>query len=356
MFSPGAGIGKLWELWKLGSANRKISFRRLLNLIVVYFQWKIFRTKKTYGYPFKLIVDPSSICQLHCPLCPTGQGDQSRGRGFMDLVKYKGLIDEVSSYVIFIDLFNWGEPLLNKKLPDMIRYASKKGLVTRINTNLNFFSRKMAKDLVESRPDVLIVSLDGASQETYSKYRKGGNFDEVIIHIQWIVEEKKKQKTKKPFLVWQFLAMKHNEHEIPTAKKIALEIGVNQVVLHPVRCDMGKEIFMTDEEKIKKTEAWLPAEDTLSRYDYQKKQRKLNYKYCHHLWTKSTVNWDGSVSPCCGIYDKKHDFGNAFEEKSFKSIWNNQKFQRAREIIAKQEKGAKDNIVCRACLKTGYID
>lgn len=356
ILEPGSGLWKLWALWKLITTSKKITLRRVANLLIVYSQWKFFRTRKSYGYPFKLIIDPTSICQLQCPLCPTGQGDLSRGKGLMSMEDYKRIVDEVAPYTICLDLFNWGEPLLHNHLPEMIEYANKKGLVTRVSVNLNHFSKEMAKSIVESQLDVMVLSIDGASPETYVQYRRGGDFNKVIEHVKWIVEEKRKQKSQKPLMEWQFLIMKHNEHEILLAKKMAAEIGVDKVAFRPVRCDMGKEVFMTDEMKLKKTRSWLPSTDKLSRYDYEKKERKIQYKYCPHLWTKSIVNWDGSVSPCCGIYNRAYDFGNAFQEKSLKAVWNNPTYQRAREMVANLDKDAKDNIVCKNCLITGYID
>ncbi|HLD58690.1 MAG TPA: radical SAM protein [archaeon] len=328
--------------------------RKFFNVALLGTQFFLFKNPRIAGYPFKLSFDPSSICQLHCPLCPTGQKQNGRSLGKMRFEEYEKIVSEMSPFLYEIDLNNWGEPFLNQNLVGMIELAHKKNIRTSVNTNLNVaLEEKQAEALVKSDLDVLYVSMDGVSQETYEKYRVGGKLETVWNNIRLVAEKKKLLKSEKPKIVWQFLVMKHNEHELPVLETVRKKLGIDELAIGGVRSDMGKEIFTADNEKIDSLKKWLPSRQELSRYDLEKKQRKNIKKSCAFLWFVSVINWNGSVAPCCGNYNEKFDFGNAFE-KGFKAVWNNEKYIAARKAVAKRQANGKT--VCDNCIRTGFID
>jgi MoaA/NifB/PqqE/SkfB family radical SAM enzyme len=307
------------------------------------------------GYPVELVIDPCDICNLHCPLCPTGQGSANRSKGRMSFDNFRKIIDELGPYLYRVDLHNWGEPLLNDEIYSMISYAHNNNIEVRVSSNFNVINQVKAEKLVKSGLDVLIVSLDGASPETYVKYRVGGSFDKVTSGIKMVSELKTKLKTLKPVIILQFLVMRHNEHEMSLVKGIADELGANQVDLWSIRCDMGREIFWDDKTRLEKTANWLPQNEDFCVYDIKTGARKRHSANCNFLWVQSAINWNGSVSPCCASYNEAYDFGNAFEI-GFKNVWNNNKYRQAREIVRtkKFNKGDLQN-VCYYCVKNGFF-
>lgn len=328
--------------------------KKAINAKLLFLQYFTFKPAKVFGYPLKLSFDPSSACMLKCPLCPTGQGKNGRSLGKMEFGNYKKVVDEMSPYLYEIDLNNWGEPFLNQNLAKMVEYAHKKKIRTSVNTNLNVpLSENEVVEMINAGLDQLYVSMDGITQETYEKYRQGGNLKTVMDNIKLFSRKKDELGVENPFIVWQFLIMKHNEHEIPGLARVKEELGVNKLVKGSLRSDMGDEIFTEDRKKVEKTANFLPSDDKYSRYDYEKKERKLKKNYCHFLWFVSVINWNGSVAPCCSSYYEKFDFGNAFEE-GFKKIWNNEKYVAARKAVAKKMPESKT--VCDNCIKTGFID
>jgi MoaA/NifB/PqqE/SkfB family radical SAM enzyme len=236
----------------------------------------------------------------------------------------------------------------------MISYAESKNIRVTISSTLNYLTDIMAEKIVNSGLDRLIVSLDGANQETYSRYRIGGNFDDVIRNVRKIIDIKKKRNTKYPLIIWEFLIFQHNEDEISNAKRQARKIGFDKFIVKYIRSDMGIELCQSDKEKMIGSKKWLPTSDSMSRFDYKKGKKKIKPRNCIFLWTQGTINWNGSVSPCCAVYDEAYDFGNAFEVNSFLEIWNNNKFQKARGIIKKKEYINK--CICSCCLKNGFIE
>jgi radical SAM protein with 4Fe4S-binding SPASM domain len=338
---------------------------RIANYYAAYFHMLI-KKDSIRSYPTHLIADVSNICNLQCPLCPTGVGTPGRKKGMMPLSTFKKIIDETGKYLISIDLFNWGEPLLNKDVYEMISYAHGRNIVTSVSTNFQHFSEEHAERLISSGLDILILSIDGASQESYEKYRVGGDYGKVIENISLLVEKKRQRGCRHPYICWQFLVMKHNEHEVEAARRMARELGVDHITVDPAYLPVA-----TREEAMK----WLPENSEFHRYDveelekrWQQAERQHELRQtedraddkdnsgrgdlkrrvnCSWLWTQTTVNWDGGVSPCCAIYDPSEDFGNV-SDASFKDIWNNVKYRESRRFSSKGE--AADTLtVCMKC-------
>jgi len=351
-------MGYYWEQGKRSFHRFVFSpyfgLRKFANAGLLFAQFGFLKNSKVVGWPLKLSFDPSSICQLQCPLCPTGQKSRGRSLGIMPVGKFKKLMDEMAPWLYEVDLNNWGEPFLNKGLIEMVEYAHGKRVRTSVNSNLNVvLSEKQAEQIVKSGLDVLYVSMDGVTQKVYEKYRKKGILGNVMQNIRLVAGKKKELGSKSPEIVWQFLVGSHNESQLKDLKAVKEKLGVDRLVVGAMRSDMGKEIFTLDREKVESLKSWLPKDSELSRYDYEGKQRKLKKKYCHFLWFTSVVNWNGSVSPCCGSYFEKFDFGNAFEE-GFKAVWNKEKYRAARKAVAEHKPNGLT--VCDNCIRTGFID
>ena len=228
----------------------------------------------------------------------------------------------------------------------MVRYAKIYKVKVCISTNLNHFNYAICSELVLSGVDKVIVSLDGASQESVSQYQVGSDFSKVIANIKKLANCKKELNSKTPVIAWRFLVNSYNENEIDIAKRLSKEIGVDELKFNKFRCDMGRELLLDNDEQFRNVSSWLPSNESLSYYDYTKKKKK-KIRNCRWLWLKSSINWNGSVSPCCAVWHEKFDFGNIRDE-SFHTIWNSSKYQEARKIARNKKIQSTDNI-CAIC-------
>ena len=159
--------------------------------------------------PIKIRLEASSACQLRCPLCPTAQGKIQKGvvgTGFLEFESFKRLVNE-NPYIVELELSNWGEVLLNPQLPQILACAYQKKIRVYLSNgvNLNHASKEAIEALVKYNVRNITVSIDGASQEVYQKYRIGGNFGRVIQNIKIINEYKQKYNVEYPYLIWQFV-------------------------------------------------------------------------------------------------------------------------------------------------------
>jgi radical SAM protein with 4Fe4S-binding SPASM domain len=310
----------------------KLNSRRILNAAKLFSSYYISKTIKKpiqWGMPLSMEIEPTTSCNLRCPQCPSGLREFTRDTGMLDLELYKKIIDELHPELVWLILYFQGEPFLNKSFLEFVKYAASKNLYTATSSNAHYFTDEMAKATVESGLDRLIISIDGTNQETYSKYRKGGQLSKVIEGTENLLKWKKELGVQTPHIIWQFIAFKHNEHQIPEIKKLAKEIGVDELGIKTAQI----YDYQTSNE-------FIPENEDLSRYSktetgYQIKNKLLNQ--CWRMWRGSVITWDGLVVPCCFDKDATHRFGN-ISKQSFKSVWSGEQYNNFRKAILKSRK------------------
>jgi MoaA/NifB/PqqE/SkfB family radical SAM enzyme len=182
------------------------------------------------GFPISMAIEPTTSCNLRCPECPSGLRQFTRPIGMLEPTFLRKTIDEVYQELIYLTFYFQGEPYLNPNFLDMVKYASDKGIYTSTSTNAHYLNKEQAKKTVESKLDRLIISIDGTTQETYEQYRIGGQLQKVIEGTKNIIEAKRELKSNTPHIVFQFLVVKPNEHQLEDVKKLAHDLGVDEVV------------------------------------------------------------------------------------------------------------------------------
>ena len=187
--------------------------------------------------------------------------------------------------------------------------------------------------------DRLIISIDGTTQEAYKQYRVGGNLDKVIEGAKNIVKWKKELNSKTPFVFFQFLVVRHNEHQIEDIKKLAKEIGVDQVRFKSAQV----YDYENDPNNL------IPVNEKYSRYkrnaDGSFKSKNKFANSCRRLWSANVITWDGLVVPCCFDKDAMHRLGN-LKNEPFKKIWHNDNYKQFRGELMKSRKNID---ICANC-------
>ena len=313
---------------------------REINSKIVNWQMKKGHTF-LFGKPYFMVLDTTSFCNLECVWCPTGQHRNSRTSCIMPKNKALEIINLFGKYLKEVLLFNWGEPLLNPYIPDIIKALKKQDIFCALSTNLNIdLDEKKVMEIVNSGLDLLVCSIDGITQKTYETYRRKGSFNKAFNNLKLIIQTKKNLNLKKPVIEWQFLVFKHNEHEIQQAEKIAKEIGVDKIKFAKPWCPQD----------------WVSTIDKYSNYNLQnnKKEYKPVDKYCNWLWNAIVINANGSVSPCCSVENESEDFGNIFTTP-FRKLWNNENFRQARKFNITRQKTNFSNR-CTICEHIGTVN
>jgi len=311
------------------------SLLKTANLFRVLLEIKAGRVEVN-GKPFIALLEVNNICNLHCPFCLTGKGATAdRPKRNMTLKEMTQCIRAVENYLYFIQLYNWGEPLLNKDLFEFIRYAQQRRIFTMLSSNMNFVRSGLAEEIVDSGLDYFIAAIDGFSSESYVKYRRGGDFEKAIHNMENVLTKRKQRGVPHPFVEWQYVVFRHNQHELDAARTFADGIGVDY--FHPVPGYIEHSEWITNLPEFQ-AEMGLPA----------------SVAGCARPWTHLNIRADGGVAACCYEFLKKDDFGNAFETP-FDRLWNNEMFLTARKVLSQGLETAPrtPTTICHRCVASG---
>ena len=158
-------VGNAYKYHRLSRFVQHSTPKRLANYMLVRSEYELGASRLARVSPL-VYIDPVNVCNLRCPLCPTGQHVLGRRGGTRPFDLFKELIDEVADRIYFVNLYKWGEPLLHPRIFDMVEHAAAKGLCVRISSNLNRMTSDHARLMVESGLEELLVDIDGAKQDT----------------------------------------------------------------------------------------------------------------------------------------------------------------------------------------------
>jgi radical SAM protein with 4Fe4S-binding SPASM domain len=263
-----------------------------------------------------------------------------RPKGLLDFDSYCTFIDQVAPSTAVLMFYFMGEPFLNKRAYEMIRYARNKGMHVETCTNGDFVD---PSGVIYSDVNDISFQIGGMTQRTHEIYRVRGKLDRVLNNLVGLIDERRKKPQSNVNISVGFVVMKHNEHEVPGFLRWAKSLGVDRAnVIDPCVRSVaeGKELLPNDRRY------WFYDEDAFARGVL--KPKHLPDNECTWIWNSVTINWDGSVVPCCRDPNGRHVFGNAFQAP-LASIWNGDQMRDFRRRIS-TEQGTVD--ICSLC--SGY--
>lgn len=326
---------------------RLTSWSRLSNLVATsasfYFsKW----TRSTYhwGLPVSIAIEPTTSCNLRCPECPSGLRSFSRATGMIDTALFEKVISQLQKKISYLTFYFQGEPYLHKQFLQMVQHAVSKKIYTATSTNGHYLTPEMAEATVKSGLHRLIISIDGTTQDVYEQYRKGGDLAKVLQGAKNMIAARRKLQSYTPHVIFQFLVVKPNEHQISEVQKIAHEIGVDEVR------------FKT--AQVYDFENGNPLIPTVEKYARYKQNPNGTYKIksslddnCRKLWHSCVITWNGNVVPCCFDKDAKYVMGNV-QQNNFESIWNNDAYKNFRQSLFASRKSID---ICTNCTEGAQV-
>jgi len=329
-------IRQLVCLTKYSSVYKAINFSKLI-ISYLFSAYNLFKIQNIY--PHFISIETTNFCNLHCPQCPVGMNKISPiEKSTFNFDLFKKMINELSPTLHHVILYFQGEPLLNNQLVDLIQFAHNSQVYTSTSTNGQFLNKMIAKKIVLSGLDKLIVSIDGSTQEVYETYRVGGNLQKAIDGIRYIVEWKEELKSLTPFVEIQFLVLKTNEHQMKEMKKLARSLRVERLSFKTAQLydfENGNEL--------------LTSQNRYARYKmtkdgkYSIKGRQANH--CWRMWSGAVINVHGEVLPCCFDKSSRHSFGSIVDN-TFSFCWHGTEASKFRREIINNRKQVE---MCRNC-------
>ncbi|MBB3955504.1 radical SAM protein [Novosphingobium sediminicola] len=293
------------------------------------------------GVPVHIKVDVSPNCQMRCPICLHSKLSHPERVSLpkpMELQTFMGLVDQVAGRTLAMSLYNLGEPLLNKNLAKMLRYAADANINTYITSNFSLpLSDEAIRELAESGLTQLIIAIDGLSPETFGQQRIRGDLDIVENNLRRLVQFRK---GKHPLITLQYLVFDHNSHEVPLLEDYRRRMGIDDMLVF--RGSDGRKHPWVDRFAPRK--GWRP---------WPKKRMPL----CGWPYLSALVATDGHVYGCCHYRmeenylhrDTARPLGN-IHKQSMDKIYASPAYKEARQLSADPGRhGPMPDHFCHGC-------
>lgn len=317
---------------------------------------KTFIYKSEKDLPTKIRLDVCNLCQLNCVKCWIRRDEElikkeAGGFGYVPFKTFKDFIDR-HPFIKDIEISFNGEIFLNPELEDIIKYAYEKGvnLTAYTGVNLNYLPESTAEALVKYKFTGLVVSVDGASPETYIQYRRGGDFNTVINNIKKINYYKAKYNSELPYLTYKFLLFGHNEHEIQKAKQLAKDLNMHikfELNAFPDFSPLKNKEQVLADTGLSKVESF--GEKVFENF----KKDNTEFVFCKQMVEEPIFNWNGDLFGCCLNY--LHPFGvNIFKDGMLKAL-NNKKFLYVKTMLADFSVKPDPDTFCYECVMYDYL-
>jgi len=282
--------------WRIIRAH--LTFHKLLNALHCLLEFKLHRCV-LHSRPVYLKVETTDCCNLKCVHCH--DGSVPRHNGFLDFELYTRLLDTLAPTLLEVSLYDQGEPLLDPRIVEYIRYAAERNVGTVVSTNFSMpLSDGKLEELVTSGLDYLQVAIDGLSQESYGQYRKGGRLEHVMDNLERLLRIRRELRSNTPCIEWQMIDFPFNRHEQEAARVLAARMGVDRFQLKP-------DCYAT----------YPPA-------GYRRRTR------CFLPWFSLAVECDGNLSACIVKDGVSLDIGRP-GDVPFDRFWNTEAWRAIRE-------------------------
>jgi radical SAM protein with 4Fe4S-binding SPASM domain len=290
---------------------RKAPLAHLARLGRSYVAYRRGRLRLDY-LPFRLWVEPSSRCNLACPMCAQRTISETE-KGLMDVALFRAIVDEVRGFAREINITHRGEPLLHPEIAQMVEYASSRGILTRLHTNATLLDERASRRLIEAGLDLLSFSIDGYDKKQYEINRVGASFEQVVANVQGFLTLKRSLGSRTPYTVVQVIEMPGQAR--PQDVKASFWNLFDGLPLN--------------EAYVKGPTNWagscqIPGSDASPAGEYQP---------CTFLWYSLTVFWDGRVFPCPQDFSDANLLGSV-QTRTLKEIWNGDAMVSLRETMS----------------------
>jgi MoaA/NifB/PqqE/SkfB family radical SAM enzyme len=340
----------LWRLFLCGRYDfvydqmpislRDMSWPRRLNLIRSGLNM-LHRKARPWSMPLHMQFEFTNYCNLRCPVCPTGSGELTRRKCAMDPQLFRGVMAEVSPYLLTTSLWGWGESLLHPALGDMLRVAADSGVVTFLSTNGQHLNHPSVIESIQAAPpSYLIVAIDGLTDETHSAFRKGAKLEEALSGVRRLAEWKKRCHLRLPILHMRFMVMKHNEHELVDSERFAFDQGFDMLTL--------RALSIVDSERAVRVHTQLvPDTPQVSAYKYEQGVRihRSDFICMQPFWFPSLLA-DGTVVFCEQDFNGTDALGQAGRDVTFQDLWRGKRAAAMRKTIRRHPESRS---YCRNC-------
>ena len=313
------------------STTRQNPFKPIYQRANAGDSWQKF--KELEAFPNYVDIELTNLCNFRCLMCPTGNFSQKRAKGFLDIEIYRKVISELADHGTPIRFIRWGEPFMHPNFIEMLRIAKSAGLLMHVNTNGSYLTDALIEELVEIPLDSIKFSFQGVDRKSYNEMRNTDFFDELITVMRQFKELRGDRLF--PYMHLSTSITYESDDEVKSFKNMISEI-VDSVTI-------GRTVLdFIDIETVR----LRPHEVEMLRTLKAQESVVKAHPECPEVYDKLSINWDGTVTACCGDSDNLMLVGD-INKQSLAEVWKSDQLNEYRRILADMRHDELD--LCKNC-------
>lgn len=284
-----------------------------------------------------IYLEPTNICNLKCALCPTNR-NMERQRGTMPFSQYRLIInsirDRLPLWHPFINLWGWGDPLQNDEIDKFCEYSIINNFSPRLSTNLYTKNIVLLEKIINSGVVLILIGLDGISENSYNYYRKKSNVNTIKKNIEFLVR-KKEQNDSSTYIVINSLITKRSLPEMNDIINWSREIGTDALMFKYINLWRDKK---TGDEIGQYYTDYIPDNFEFARYKSNPSKKTIHglQKNCPFYDKCGMILWNGDITGCFFDINGKYKIGNVYKKNYLDILGSERSNELWKEMMSKK--------------------
>ena len=326
----------------------------------------LFRVRRPAQLPLHLHIEPTNFCNYDCIMCY--HKTVISHPVHMPMIMFKNIIEQAEPE--YVSLNGYGEPFLHPNFFDMVRFLTDRGIKCNTTTNGSLLAAHI-DDCLQSGIELVSVSLDAGSSETYAAVRRKNNFPKILDAMRNLIHDRGNELY--PRLRASFVIHRTNSKEMVRFVESMTEVGVDSLLFQPyleIQQTSTKEALtsglspeeirsdMLNAQKIARqcglhTNLHMLLRQLNDYLDIQyKRQPNLRImRRCVKPWISAFITADGMVRPCCSFASVPLDIGWLDAE----GIVQIMEGPAMTDFRHKLKKGEPPHWLCERCVPEGFF-
>lgn len=270
-------------------------------------------------FPNYIDIEMTNLCNFRCLMCPTGTRSLSRSSGMMDEGLFYRILDQIKEHKTPLRFIRWGEPTMHPKLLEFLRAAKSHGIICHMNTNGSKMTDELMQALIEIPLDSIKFSFQGVDQKSYREMRNIDYYDDLLAVVRRLYDMRGERDY--PYI------------QVSTTITYEPRQMVQSFLKHVAPFTDRATVGMTLLSHLDMDKVFL-GEEEMKTLEHLRSQERILKKHpeCPEVFEKLSINWDGTVTACCGDSDNLMPIGD-LREQSLEDIWRGERLKHYRDLL-----------------------